>query len=143
MSALSDLALRRLIAVFIDYIVLCVMHMCVCLCGFILTVNIWLQDGRKFMDIAWCATICSFLLTWLYFFFSDYRENIDVGKRIMKIELISEGQKLTVNKMLKHSILKWIFMAIWPLAIVYYLMRNEMIYDKYLKISVRDKISEI
>lgn len=95
------------------------------------------------MDIAWCATICSFLLTWLYFFFSDYRENIDVGKRIMKIELISEGQKLTVNKMLKHSILKWIFMAIWPLAIVYYLMRNEMIYDKYLKISVRDKISEI
>lgn len=140
---MSDLALKRLVAIFIDFIILCGIHMCVCICGLFLTVDIWIQDGKKFMDVAWCITICSILLTWLYFFFSDYCENMDVGKRIMKIELISEGQKLTVNKMLKHSILKWISAAIWPLSIVYYLMRNEMIYDKYLKISVREKTNEI
>ncbi|GEM_PF-5342238 len=140
---MNDLTLRRLVAVFIDFMILCGIQMCVGMCGFFLTADIWMQDGKKFMDVAWCINICSFFLMWLYFFFSDYCENIGVGKKIMKIELVSEGQKLTVNKMLKHSILKWISAAVWPFSIAYYFMKKEMVYDRYLKIRVRDKISEV
>ena len=84
----------------------------------------------------------SFLLPMVYFLLGEYCETMGVGKRIMKIELVSEGLKLTFSKKLIHSILKWIAALIWPIAIVYYMVRNKMIYGKVLKIRVRDKMRE-
>lgn len=139
---MSDLAFRRLAAFIIDYFILCIVFSFVGVCGVILVIlraePIRTEDINKIFEIDMMFVfffICLFF-AWIYFFLLDYWENIDVGKKLTGIEILSDNQKLTVNKKLKHSILKCIFMAIWPISFTYYLVKQQMVYDKYLKISV-------
>ncbi len=145
---MNDLAFRRAAAFFIDYFILCFAFFLICLSGIILAIfqaepissdgmNRFFEINKMFMF----GFICLFVL-WLYFFLLDYYENIDVGKKLTGIELLSDNQKLTVNKKLKHSILKCTFVAIWPVSFIYYVIKGHMIYDKCLKISIRDKVNE-
>lgn len=145
---MSDLAFKRVAAFFIDYFILCFVFFLICMCGIILVIflaePISSEDLNRIFEIDMMVAfglVCLFLL-WIYFFLLDYYENIDVGKKLTGIELLSDNQKLTVSKKLKHSILKCIFLAIWPVSFAYYLVKGQMIYDRYLKISIRDKVNE-
>ncbi len=145
---MSNLALRRAAAFIIDYAILCGIFFTTGICGIVLAnflaEPISLERINRFFEIDKMLTfgsICLFAL-WIYFFLLDYYENIDMGKKLTGIELLSDNQKLTVNKKLKHSILKCIFVAIWPVSFIYYVIKGHMIYDKCLKISIRDKVNE-
>ncbi|MBD5513294.1 MAG: hypothetical protein HDR06_01230 [Lachnospiraceae bacterium] len=139
---MSDLAFRRIAAFIIDYFILCIVFAFVGICGVILVMfraePIRTAAMNKIFEIDMMFIfffICLFF-AWIYFFLLDCCENIDVGKKLTGIELLSDNQKLIVSKKLKHSILKCIFMVIWPISFTYYLVKQQMIYDKYLKISV-------
>ncbi|MDE7258736.1 MAG: RDD family protein [Lachnospiraceae bacterium] len=141
-NVMSDLAYRRVAAFIIDYVILCIVFFFVGMCGVILVMfraePIRTEAMNKIFENDMMLVfffICLFF-AWIYFFLLDYWENIDVGKKLTGIELLSDNQKLTVSKKMKHSILKCIFMAIWPISFTYYLVKQQMIYDKYLKISV-------
>lgn len=136
---MSDLALRRLEAFFIDFFILGFLYM-VCMGVVFLTADMRILLREKFLAYACGVGICTSILAWIYFFLLDYYENLDVGKRLTNIEIISDGQKLTVGKKLKHSFLKCICGAVWPVSGIYYLIKEEMIYDRYLGISIRDKL---
>lgn len=136
---MSDLALRRLEAFFVDFIILEFLSM-VCMIPVFLIADMQILLGEKFLAFVCGVGICSLVLAGVYFFLLDYYANLDVGKRLTNIELISDGQKLTVGKKLKHSVLKCICGAVWPISGIYYLTKGEMIYDRYLGISIRDKL---
>ena len=72
-------------------------------------------------------------------FIWDVYGKLDLGKRLMKIELLSNGQNFTVGMAFMHSVMKTIFCCIWPISFIYYILKHEMIYDKFLKISVSSK----
>lgn len=95
--------------------------------------------GREFsVDDAWYVFIlCSLMGIW--FFILDIFGNLDPGKRLVKIELLSNGQKFTVSTAIKHSVLKTLFCCIWPISFLYYIVKQEMIYDRILKISVSSR----
>ena len=145
---MSDLAFRRVAAFFIDFFILCIVFFFVSMCGIILVIllaePIKPEDMNKIfeIDIMFAFFFVCLFFAWIYFFLLDCCEKIDVGKKLTKIELLSDNQKLAINKKLKHSILKCTFLIIWPISFTYYLVKEQMIYDKYLNISIRDKVDE-
>ncbi|MDE7186896.1 MAG: RDD family protein [Lachnospiraceae bacterium] len=137
---MNDLTIRRAAAFIIDHMVLCAFASVAGMLAMILTADIWMKDVRMLISWIMLATfIFSVLLMGIYFFILDVCGKLDLGKRLVKIELLSDGQKFTVSTALKHTILKVLFCCIWPVSFCYYIIRHEMIYDRLLKISVRDR----
>lgn len=137
-----DLVMKRAIAFIINYIIFCIIIIGVSICGLIFTSKIWLEDMNKIFEIGLYITAFGIFLLWIYFFLQDYYEKLDCGKRILKIEILFCNCKPTFNIILKHSILKTLSCLIWPLSFCFYLINGRMPYDKFLKISVREKIIE-
>ena len=109
--------------------------------GMIAMADRWMKDPSRYILLCMLATfIGSILLMMICFFIWDVCRKLDPGKRLMKIELLSDGQKFTVGMAFMHSLTKTIFCCIWPISFTYYLLKHEMIYDRMLKISVSSKI---
>lgn len=134
---MNDLTMKRIAALIIDYVILCALASVVGTVGMIAVADKWMQEpSRYFIWFMLTPFICSILLMGIWFFILDICGKLDPGKRLMKIELLSNGQKFTVSTAIKHSVLKTIFCCIWPISFTYYILKHEMIYDKILKISV-------
>lgn len=132
--------MKRIAALIIDYVILCALASAVGTVGMIAVADKWMQEpSRYFIWFMLTPFICSILLMGIWFFILDICGKLDPGKRLMKIELLSNGQRFTVSTAIKHSVLKTIFCCIWPVSFLYYILKHEMIYDKFLKISVSSK----
>lgn len=137
---MNDLTMKRIAALIIDYVILCALASVVGTVGMIAVADKWMQEpSRYFIWFMLTPFICSILLMGIWFFILDICGKLDPGKRLMKIELLSNGQKFTVSTAIKHSVLKTIFCCIWPVSFLYYILKHEMIYDRFLKISVSIK----
>lgn len=134
---MSDLTTKRIAAFIIDYVILCALASVVGTIGMIAVADKWMQEpSRYFIWFMLAPFICSILLMGIWFFILDICGKLDPGKRLMKIELLSGGQKFTFGMALMHSVLKTIFCCIWPISFTYYILKHEMVYDRLLKISV-------
>lgn len=134
---MNDLTVKRIAAFIIDYVILCVLAGVAGTVGMIAAADRWMQDPARYILWFMPATfVCSVLLMWICFFVWDVCGKLDLGKRLMKIELLSNEQKFTVGMAVKHSVLKTIFCCIWPISFLYYILKHEMLYDRCLKISV-------
>lgn len=137
---MNDLTMKRIAAFIIDYVILCALASVLGTAGIIAVADKWMQDpSRYFIWFMLAPFICSILLMVICFFIWDVYGKLDLGKRLMKIELLSNGQKFTVGMAFMHSVMKTIFCCIWPISFIYYILKHEMIYDKFLKISVSSK----
>ena len=137
---MNDLAMKRVGAFIIDYVILCFFAGMASTIGMIAVADKWMQNpSRYFIWFMFAPFICSILLMGIWFFILDICGKLDPGKRLMRIELLSHGQKFTVSTSMKHSVLKTLFCCIWPISFIYYILKHEMIYDKFLKISVRSQ----
>lgn len=137
---MSDLTTKRIVAFIIDYVILCALASVVGTIGMIAVADKWMQDpSRYFIWLMLATFICSILLMVICFFIWDVYGKLDLGKRLMKIELLSDGQKFTVGMALMHSVTKTIVCCIWPISFTYYILKHEMVYDRLLKISVSSK----
>ena len=137
---LNDLTTKRIAAFIIDYVIWCALASVVGTVGIIAVADKWMQEpSRYFIWLMLTPFICSIFLMVICFFIWDVYGKLDLGKRLMKIELLSGGQKFTFGMAFMHSVLKTIFCCIWPISFTYYLLKHEMIYDRILKISVSSK----
>lgn len=137
---LSETAGKRIAAFIIDYMILCWVA---CLTG---VLGVFVVASRGVQELAenfqWMIPgmfLYCVLLMGIWFFILDIFGNLDPGKRLVKIELLSNGQKFTVSTAIKHSVLKTLFCCIWPISFLYYIVKQEMIYDRILKISVSSR----
>ena len=134
---MNDITMKRIAAFIIDYVILCVLASVAGTVGIIAAAERWMREPARYILWFMLATfVCSVLLMWICFFVWDVYGKLDLGKRLMKIELLSNEQKLTVGMAVKHSVLKTIFCCIWPISFLYYILKHEMLYDRFLKISV-------
>lgn len=134
---MNDITMKRIAAFIIDYVILCMLASVAGTVGMIAASDRWMQDPARYILWVMLATfVCSVLLMWICFFVWDVCGKLDFGKRLMKIELLSNEQKFTVGMAVKHSVLKTIFCCIWPISFLYYILKHEMLYDRFLKISV-------
>lgn len=137
---MSELDLRRIAAFMIDYYIFCALVFLAAsggMCRIIMsggTINTY--ELFKTVKIFYGVVV---LVLALYFFLLDYFPGLDLGKRLTKIEILCNNQKMTALTMLLHAVLKVVFGAVWPVSLVYYLVRKRMIYDGFLKLSVADK----
>lgn len=77
---------------------------------------------------------------WLYFFISDYFcDGGGIGKKAMGIKLVSEGKRLPLSVSLKHSAAKMAVCTVYPAMVIYYLLKRQLPYDKWLKLEVVDR----
>ena len=137
---MNDLTKKRIAAFIIDYVILCALASVVDTVGMIAVADKWMQEPSRYFIWFMLATfICSILLMVICFFIWDVYGKLDLGKRLMKIELLRDGQKFTVGMALMHSVTKTIVCCIWPISFTYYILKHEMIYDRLLKISVSSK----
>lgn len=137
---MNDLSMKRIAAFIIDYVILCALASVVGTAGMIAVADKWMQEpSRYFIWFMLAPFICSILLMVICFFIWDVYGKLDLGKRLTKIELLSNGKKFTVGMAFMHSVMKTIFCCIWPISFIYYILKHEMIYDKFLKISVSSK----
>lgn len=137
---LNDLTMKRIAAFIIDYVILCALASVVGTAGMIAVADKWMQEPSRYFIWFMLATfIGSILLMVICFFIWDVYGELDLGKRLMKIELLSDGKKLTVGMAFVHSVTKTIVCCIWPISFTYYILKHEMVYDKVLRISVSSK----
>ena len=137
-TKMNDLAKKRMVAFIIDYLILCALSSGLSMISMIVMADNLLQKlSRNFLWFMFAPLLYSILLMGIWFFLLDICRNLDLGKSLMKIELLCNGKKSTVSAAIKHSILKTVFCCIWPISFCCYIMKHEMIYDRILKISMR------
>ncbi len=107
---MNDLAKKRMVAFIIDYLILCALSSGLSMISMIVMADNLLQKlSRNFLWFMFAPLLYSILLMGIWFFLLDICRNLDLGKSLMKIELLCNGKKSTVSAAIKHSILKTVF----------------------------------
>jgi len=133
---INDIKLRkRLGSIIIDHLVMSFLIVIPGLLG--------IQAIRSFYQnnyIVYCIIFLSFLMVFFmfsYFFISDFlTKGSGIGKRIVGIRLMSNGQKLDGIVIWKHCGLKFVACCVWPVSFIYLLVTGRMFYDKWLKLEI-------
>lgn len=136
---LKDITTRRAIAFIIDYALFCAVLGLAATGILAITSFLWTENGNMLFTIMFYMIGCGLVLLWVYFFILDYNPKLDSGKRLMKIVILSDNQKLSRSMAFKHSALKMLAGSIWPISFSYYFIKHKMLYDKYLGITIKDK----
>lgn len=137
--SLKDITTRRAIAFIIDYALFCAVLGLATTGILAITSFLWTENRNMLFTIMLYMIGCGMVLLWVYYFILDYNPKLDSGKRLMKLEILSNNQKLNRSIALKHSALKVFASLIWPISFSYYFISHKMIYDKYLGITIKDK----
>lgn len=135
----SDKATRRALAFIIDYALFCAVLGLAATGILAITSFLWTENRNMLFTISFYMIGCGMVLLWVYFFLLDYNAKLDLGKRLMKIEILSDGQKFSRSIAFKHSALKTLAGIIWPISFSYYFIKHKMIYDKYLGITILER----
>lgn len=128
---------KRLVAFIIDYIVMCLVFIVIQLIiiGYIVfclpryavrTVEFLIADGL-------------FMLIFIFLFYviSDkFFQGGGIGKKMVGIRLLADGEKFDTVMVWKHTALKFAAVCIWPISLIYYLVNGRIFYDKWLKLDV-------
>lgn len=139
--SLKDITTRRAIAFIIDYALFCAVLGLATTGILAITSFLWTENRNMLFTIMLYMIGCGMALLWVYFFILDYNAELDLGKRSMRIEILSDGQKFSRTMALKHSTLKVLASLIWPISFSYYFISHRMIYDKYLGITIIERLS--
>lgn len=103
---MKDVTLRRAIAFIINYILFCFIFAIAVIVILTMALLLWGENGNMVFTIMRYMICAAIVLLWIYFFIVDYYTRLDLGKRIVGIELLSHNQKFSCSMAFKHSILK-------------------------------------
>ncbi|MCM1124758.1 MAG: RDD family protein, partial [Eubacterium sp.] len=134
--SLQEITIRRAIAFIIDYALFCVVLGLAAAGVLAVTSSLWTENR----DVAFMITLsmigCGMVFLWGYFFVLDRNPKLDLGKRLMKLEIWSNHQKLNRSAAFKHATFKLAACLICPISFCYYVIRHKTMYDNYLEITI-------
>lgn len=123
--------MKRLCAAGIDYIIFICISMIVLTLFMIGTGSYKTYDtlNTLFNAYLWIAAVFLFL----YFFVQDFFfRGKSIGKRIVRLKLVYREN--TIGFAIRHSFLKLLAGMLWPVTLIYYIVRHCMFYDSILGI---------
>lgn len=130
--------MKRFWAAVIDYWVMTLIFMVI---GAIVidVVRTWslLENSKNFFVIFISMAVFLFIYTFLFYLIMDCAfKGSSIGKKIVKIRLLADGEEVDSAVAWKHSALKFAAACIWPISLIYYLVTGRMFYDEWLKLEV-------
>ena len=94
----------------------------------------------SFLDRKWTINYnINFIMMIFYFFIFDFlSKGVSLGKKIMNLEVKKKSDILSLPDRLIRTLLKAVFFfsVFLPITLVYYFIKNEILYDKILSTSV-------
>lgn len=127
---------KRLVAAIIDYFVMVILYVFIMFVIVLCLRNQIEIIFNLFGMFMWLSFICIFS----YSFVMDYFcQGSSIGKKVVGIRLVADKRKINGVLALKHSVLKLLACFIWPISLIYYLTKNVMFYDKWMKLEMMEE----
>ncbi|MCM1424363.1 MAG: RDD family protein [bacterium] len=135
--SLKEITIRRAIAFIIDYALFCTVFGLAAAGILTVTSFLWTENRNVAFTITLSMIGCGMVFLWGYFFALDRNPKLDLGKRLMKLEMLSNRQKFSRSAAFKHAAFKLAACLVWPISFGYYLIIHKMMYDNYLGITIK------
>lgn len=121
---------KRLIALIIDVLVIASSIFVI-----VIFIGLITMFDHRYMKIVYFITSYMVFFVWLEFLMFDYfGKGRSLGKRLVGIQLIKNDKKFSFLVCLMHSFLKTISCVIYPVSLIYFVIKGKMFYDDWLNL---------